>query len=47
MEDKKDLAILKAFFFLWFFSFSSVVTHAFPWPIKGKAGGPMKGIDPS
>ena len=32
--------------YLSFFSFSSTITHAFPWPIKGKAGRPMKGIDP-
>jgi len=30
-------------FSLSFFSFSSATTRAFPWPIKGKAGRPMKG----
>ena len=35
--------ILEAFFSLSFFSFSSAVTRAFPWPIKGEAGHPMKG----
>ena len=38
---RKDPAILEAFS-LWFFSFSSVVTHALPSPIKGKVGHPMK-----
>ena len=51
MKEKKDSVILKAFLPLWFFSFSSAITRAFPWPIKGKAGRPMKGIpeliDPS
>ena len=46
MKDKKDQAILKAFFSL-ILLFFSIVTRAFPWPIKGKAGHPMKGIDPS
>ena len=45
MKEKKDPATLKVIFSLSFFSFSSAVTHAFPWPIKGKAGHPMKGID--
>jgi len=27
-----------------FFSFSSAITRAFPWPIKGKVECPMKGI---
>ena len=45
---EKDPIILEAFFFLLslslsFFFFSSVVTHAFPLPIKGEAGHPMKG----
>ena len=39
---KKDPAILEALFSLSFFSFSSGVTHAFPSPIKGKAGHHMK-----
>jgi hypothetical protein len=42
MKRKKDPAILEAFFSLWFFSFSSVVTHALPWPIKWEAGNPIK-----
>ena len=42
MKRKKDPAILKAFFSLWFFSFYSVVTRALPSPIKGEAGHPMK-----
>ena len=45
MKEKKDPVILEAFFSLSFFSFSSVVTRAFPWPIKGKAGRPLKGAD--
>ena len=42
---EKDPAVLAAFFSLSlsFFSFSFVVTHAFPSPIKGEAGHPMKG----
>ena len=47
MKEKKDPVILEAFFSLSFFSFSSVVTRAFPWPIKGKARRPMEVIDPS
>ena len=47
MKDKKDLATLEAFFSLSFFFFSSAVTRAFPWTIKGKVGRPMKEIDPS
>ena len=43
MKEKKDPAILEAFFSLLFFSFSSVVTRTFPSPIKGEAGHPMKG----
>ena len=43
MKDEKDPAILKDFFSL-VLLFSSAVTRAFPWPIKGKAGRPMKGI---
>ena len=46
MKEKKDLVVLAAYFSLLFFSFSSTVTHAFRWPIKGKAGRPMKGIRP-
>ena len=45
MKEKKDPATLEAFFSLSFFSFSSSVTHAFPSPIKGEAGHPMKGGD--
>ena len=45
MKEKKDRATLEAFFSLSFFSFSSAVTHAFPSPIKGKAGRPMRGIE--
>jgi len=43
MKDKKDPAILKDFLSL-ILLFSSTVTYAFPWPIKGKARHPMKGI---
>ena len=43
MKKKKDPAILEAFFSLSFFSFSSIVIRAFPSPIKGEAGRPMKG----
>ena len=47
MREKKDPAILEAFFSLSFFSFSSAVTRPFPSPIKGEAGHPMKGdLDP-
>ena len=42
MKEKKDPATLEAFFSLSFFSFSSYVTCAFPLPIKGDAGRPMK-----
>ena len=35
---EKDLATLEAFFSLSFFYFSSSITHAFPWSIKGEAG---------
>ena len=44
MKEKKDLAILKAFDSLSHSSFSSAVAHAFSWPIKGKAGRPIRGI---
>ena len=45
MKEKKDPTILNAFFSLSLvLLFSSIVTHAFPWPIKGKAGHPIKGI---
>ena len=40
--DEKDLAILKDFFSL-ILLFSSAVTRAFPWSIKGKVGRPMEG----
>ena len=43
MKEKKDPATLEAIFSLSFFSFSSVITRAFPSPIKGEAGHPMKG----
>ena len=43
MKEKTDLAILEVFFSVSFFSFSSAVTRAFPSPIKGEAGRPMKG----
>ena len=43
MKDEKDPTILKDFFSL-VLLFSSAVTRVFPWPIKGKAGRPMKGI---
>ena len=42
MEEKKDPTILEDFFS--FSSFPSTVTRAFPWPIKGKAGCPIRGI---
>ena len=45
MKEKKDPAILKDFFSL-ILLFSSAVTRAFSWPIKGKARRPMKGPDP-
>ena len=44
MKEKKDLAILKDFFSLSFFSYSSTITCALPLPIKGEAGCPMKGV---
>ena len=44
MKEKKDPAILKAFGSLSRSSFSSTVTHAFSWPIKGKVGHPIRGI---
>ena len=40
---EKDPAILEDFSFS-FSSFPSTVTHAFPWPIKGKARHPIRGI---
>ena len=40
--EKKDPTILEDFFSFSSSSFSSI-TRAFPWPIKGKAGHPMKG----
>ena len=45
MKEKKDPTTLEAIFplSLSFFSSSSVVTRAFPSPIKGEAGRPMKG----
>ena len=43
MKEKKDPATLEAFFSLSFFFFSSAVTCAFPLPIKGEVGCPMKG----
>ena len=43
MKEKKDPAILEDFFSFSFSSFPSTVTCDFPWPIKGKAGRPMKG----
>ena len=36
---------LKDFLCLSFSSFLPSVTHALPWPIKGKAGHPLMGID--
>ena len=42
---EKDPATLEAFFSLSFFYFSSSVTRAFPWSIKGEAGRPMRGIE--
>ena len=44
MKEKKDPTILEDFFSFSFSSFPSTVTHAFPWPIKGKAGRPIRGI---
>ena len=43
VKEKKDPMILEDFFSFSFSSFSSTVTRAFPWPIKGKAMHPMKG----
>ena len=43
MKEKKDPTILEDFFPFSFSSFPSTVTYAFPWPIKGKAGHPLKG----
>jgi len=44
MKEKKDPTILKAFGSLSLvLLFSSAVTHAFPWLIKGKAGRPIRG----
>ena len=43
MKEKKDPATLEAFLSLSFIYFSSSVTRAFPLPIKGEAGRPMKG----
>ena len=42
IKEKKDPVTLEAFFSLSlsFFSFSFVVTRAFPSPIKGKQGAP-------
>ena len=42
MKEKKDPTTLEAFFSISFFSFSSSVTYAFPLPIKGEVGRPMK-----
>ena len=46
MKEKKDPTILKVFDSLSLvLLFPSIVTRAFPWPIKGKVGHPMKGIE--
>ena len=45
MKDKKDPAILKDSLSLALL-FSSVVTRAFSWPIKGKVGMALRGIAP-
>ena len=44
-EGKKDPAILEDLISFPFSSLPSVVTPAFPWPIKEKAGCPIKGIE--
>ena len=44
-EEKEDPTSLKDFLCLWFSSFLPSVIPALPWPIKGKAGNPTKGID--
>ena len=44
MKEKYDPTILEAFLSLVLLFFSSV-THAFHWPVKGKAGRPLKGAD--
>ena len=45
MKEKKDPVILKAFGSLSLsFLFFLYCNHAFPWPIKGKAGRPIRGI---
>jgi len=36
VKEKKDPTILEDFFSFTFSSFPSIVTCAFPWPIKGK-----------
>ena len=46
MKEKKDPAILKDFSLSLSHLSSSTITRAFPWPIKGKAGHPMKRGDP-
>ena len=44
-EEKEDPASLQDFLCLWFSSFLPSIIPALPWPIKGKAGHPTKGID--
>jgi len=39
---EKDPVILEDFFSFSFSSFHSIVTRAFPWPIKRKAGHPIR-----
>jgi len=45
IEEKEDPTSLKDFLCLWFSSFLPSVIPALPWPIKGKAENPTKGID--
>ena len=47
VKEKKDPAILEDLFSFMFSPFPSAVTPAFPWPIKGKAGRPIRGIEQS
>ena len=44
MKEKKNLVILKAFALSLSFFFFLRCNHAFPWPIKRKAGHPIRGI---
>ena len=44
VKEKKDPMILEDFFYFSFSSFPSTVTRTLPWPIKGKARHPIRGI---